>query len=55
MFLRVHARAHTHTHVQVHTWEKSIERETENLKQAPGSELSAQSPTQSLNSQAVRS
>ena len=31
------------------------ERETQNLKQAPGSELSAQSPMQGLNSQAVRS
>ena len=30
-------------------------RETQNLKQAPGSELSAQSPTQGLNSQTVRS
>ena len=31
------------------------ERETQNLKQAPGSELSAQSPTWDLNSQTVRS
>ena len=31
------------------------ERETQNLKQAPGSELSAQSPTWGSNSQAVRS
>ena len=31
------------------------ERETRNLKQAPGSELSAQSPTWGSNSQAVRS
>ena len=31
------------------------ERETQTLKQAPGSELSAQSPTQGLNSQTVRS
>ena len=31
------------------------ERETQNPKQAPGSELSAQSPTQDLNSQTVRS
>ena len=31
------------------------ERETQNLKQAPGSQLSAQSPTQGLNSQTVRS
>ena len=30
-------------------------RETQNLKQAPGSELSAQGPTQGLNSSAVRS
>ena len=33
----------------------SKERETQNLKQALGSELSAQSPMQGLNSQAVRS
>ena len=31
------------------------ERETQNLKQVPGSELSAQNPMQGLNSQAVRS
>ena len=31
------------------------ERETQNLKQAPGSELSAQSLTQGLNSRTVRS
>ena len=31
------------------------ERETQNLKKAPGSELSAQSPTQGSNPQAVRS
>ena len=31
------------------------ERETQNLKQAPGSEVSAQSPTRVLNSQAMRS
>ena len=31
------------------------ERETQNLKQALGSELSAQSPAQGLNSQTVRS
>ena len=31
------------------------ERETQNLKQAPGSELSAQSPTWGLNLRAVRS
>ena len=31
------------------------ERETQNLKQAPGSELSAQSPTWGSNSQTVRS
>ena len=29
--------------------------ETQNPKQAPGSELSAQSPTQGLNSQTMRS
>ena len=31
------------------------ERETQNLKQAPGSELSAQSPTKGSNSPTVRS
>ena len=31
------------------------ERETQNLKQEPGSELSAQSPTQGSNSQTARS
>ena len=31
------------------------ERETQNPKQAPGSELSAQSPTQGSNPQTVRS
>ena len=31
------------------------ERETENLKQAPGSELSAQSPMRGLNPRIVRS
>ena len=31
------------------------ERETQDLKQAPGSDLSARSPTQGLNSQTVRS
>ena len=30
------------------------ERETQNLKQAPGSELGAQSPTRGSNSRAVR-
>ena len=30
------------------------EKETQNLKQAPGSELSAQSPTQGLNSETAR-
>ena len=31
------------------------ERETKNLKEAPGSELSAQNPTWGLNSQTTRS
>ena len=35
--------------------ERQRERETQNLKQIPGSELSAQSPTKGSNSQAVRS
>ena len=42
-----------------HEWgrgrERERERETQNLKQAPGSELSAQSPRWGSNSQAVRS
>ena len=32
-----------------------MEKETQNLKQAPGSELSSQSPTRGLNSGTVRS
>ena len=35
-------------------WGRVRERETQNLKQAPGSELSAQSPTQGSNSQTAR-
>ena len=35
--------------------ERERERETQNLKQAPGSELSAQSPTWGSNPQTVRS
>ena len=35
--------------------ERERERKRENLKQAPGTELSAQSLMQDLNSQAVRS
>ena len=35
--------------------ERRRERETQNPKQAPGSELSAQSPMRGLNSQTVRS
>ena len=35
--------------------EREREKETQNLKQAPGSELSAQSLTQGLNSRAARS
>ena len=34
---------------------RGTERETQNLNQAPGSMLSAQSPTQGLNSQTTRS
>ena len=34
--------------------EEQRERETQNLKQAPGSELKAQSPTRGSNSQTVR-
>ena len=34
---------------------REIERETQDLKQAPGSELSAQSPIQGSNSQTMRS
>ena len=35
--------------------DRERERETQKLKQAPGSELSAQSPTQGSNPQTVRS
>ena len=39
-----------------HEWGRGKERgETQNLKQAPGSELSAQSPMWGLNPQTVRS
>ena len=38
-----------------HEPERGRERGRQNLKQAPGSELSAQSPTQGLNSGTVRS
>ena len=38
-----------------HEWERVGKRETQNLKQAPGSERSAQSPTRGLNSRSVRS
>ena len=37
------------------TGEGQRERETQNLKQTPGSELSAQSPTRGLNSRTARS
>ena len=36
-------------------WEGQRERETQNLKQFPGSEPSAQSPTWGLNSRTTRS
>ena len=39
---QTHTHTHTHTHTQI-------------LQQVPGSELSAQSPTQSSNPQIVRS
>ena len=35
-------------------WEGQRERETQNLKQASGSELSAQSPVEGSNSQTAR-
>ena len=38
-----------------HEWGSDTERETQNPKQAPGSELSAQSPTLGSNPGAVRS
>ena len=38
-----------------HEWGRVRERETQNLKRAPGSELSAQSPTRGSNSRTVRS
>ena len=40
---------------RVQAGEEQRERETQNLKQAPGSELSAQSLMQGSNSQTVRS
>ena len=40
---------------RVQAGEGQREREAQNPNQAPGSELSAQSPTQDLNSQAVTS
>ena len=40
---------------RVQVGEGQRERETQNLRQAPGSELSAQSPTWGSNSQTVRS
>ena len=43
------------TETECERGEGQRERETQNLKQAPGSELSAQSPTRGLNSQTVRS
>ena len=39
----------------VYIFLRQRERETQNPKQAPGSELSAQNPLQGLSSQAVRS
>ena len=44
----------THTD-RVQVGEGHRKRETQNLEQAPGSELSAQSPTQVWNSQTARS
>ena len=41
--------------MHVQAGEGQRERETQNLKQAPGSELSAQSPTWGSNSRTVRS
>ena len=41
--------------VRVQVEEGQRERETQNLKQAPGSELSAQSPTRGSNPQTARS
>ena len=45
----------TETETRVRAGGGQRERETQNPKQAPGSELSAQSPTRGSNSQAVRS
>ena len=39
---------------QLTEWERVRERETQNVKQAPGSELSAQSPMRGSNSRTVR-
>ena len=38
-----------------HEWERGRERETQNPKQAPGSELTAQSPVRDSNPQTMRS
>ena len=51
---------HTHTHTHTHTQNASRggaerEREMQNPKQAPGSELSAQSPTRGSNPRTVKS
>ena len=40
---------------RVRVWERQGERETQNLKEVPGSELSAQSRTRGLNSRTARS
>ena len=40
---------------EIESREGQRERETQNVKQAPGSNLSAQSPMQGSNSQAMRS
>ena len=46
-----HTHTHTHTHIHTHTsWGGAEREETQNLKQAPGSELSAQSLTWGSNS-----
>ena len=52
---RTHTHTHTHTQIECKWGEGQREGETQNLKQAPGSELSAQSLMQGSNPQAVRS
>ena len=55
LFLRDRERERERETDRVQAGQGQTERETQNLKQAPGSELSAQSPTWGLNSRTTRS